>query len=287
MTQRVRAHSILQTVRETGPLVSCITNSVAANITANVLLAVGAAPAMVDITGEAGPFAAAASGLLINLGPPQPEQRAAALAAAAAAGAAGPPWVLAPVAIGSLAHRTALARELIAMGPAVVRGNASEIMALLGAGGGRGPETAADVEAAMDAAHSVSERFGCVVAVSGPVDAIVDGAHVTRIVGGSPMLTRVTGGGCALGALIAAFIAAGRARDVGGSRGECAGADTTRARTVACHAVYSAAAKRAEARSAGPGSFQPAFLDALYDLETDDLGSITISAADTVGQEPA
>ena len=139
MTQRVRAHSVLQTVRETGPLVSCITNSVAANITANVLLAVGAAPAMVDITGEAGPFAAAASGLLINLGTPQPEQRAAALEAATAAGEAGTPWVLDPVAIGSLAHRTALARELIAMGPAVVRGNASEIMALLGAGGGRGP----------------------------------------------------------------------------------------------------------------------------------------------------
>ena len=286
MTQRARAHSILQTVRETGPLVSCITNSVAANITANVLLAVGAAPAMVDITGEAGPFAAAASGLLINLGTPQPEQRAAALEAATAAGEAGTPWVLDPVAIGSLAHRTALARELIAMGPAVVRGNASEIMALLGAGGGRGPETSADVEAAMDAAHSVSERFGCVVAVSGPVDAIVDGAHVTRIVGGSPMLTRVTGGGCALGALIAAFIAAGRARDVG-SRGERAGADTTRTCTVACHAVYSAAAERAEARSAGPGSFQPAFLDALYALETDDLGAITISAADTVGREPA
>ena len=286
MTQRVRAHSVLQTVRETGPLVSCITNSVAANITANVLLAVGAAPAMVDITGEAGPFAAAASGLLINLGTPQPEQRAAALEAATAAGEAGTPWVLDPVAIGSLAHRTALARELIAMGPAVVRGNASEIMALLGAGGGRGPETSADVEAAMDAAHSVSERFGCVVAVSGPVDAIVEGTHVTRIVGGSPMLTRVTGGGCALGALIAAFIAAGRARDVG-SRGERAGADTTRTCTVACHAVYSAAAKRAEARSAGPGSFQPAFLDALYALETDDLGAITISAADTVGREPA
>ena len=55
MTQRVRAHSVLQTVRETGPLVSCITNSVAANITANVLLAVGAAPAMVDITGPSPP----------------------------------------------------------------------------------------------------------------------------------------------------------------------------------------------------------------------------------------
>ena len=288
MRRCARAHSVLLAVRETTPLISCITNSVAAGFTADVLLASGAAPAMVDITGEAGTFAAAASGLLINLGTPQPEQRAAAREAAAAAGEAGTPWVLDPVAVGSLVHRTALARDLVSMEPAVVRGNASEIMALAGTGGGgRGPETADDVDSALGAARAMSERHGFVAAVSGPVDAIVDGQRMTRITGGSPMLTRVTGGGCALGALIAAFIAAGRARDVGGSRGECAGADTTRACTVACHAVYSAAAKRAEARSAGPGSFQPAFLDALYDLETDDLGSITISAADTVGREPA
>ena len=82
MRRCARAHSVLLAVRETTPLISCITNSVAAGFTADVLLASGAAPAMVDITGEAGTFAAAASGLLINLGTPQPEQRAAAREAA-------------------------------------------------------------------------------------------------------------------------------------------------------------------------------------------------------------
>ena len=75
----------LEAVRRHAPLVSCITNAVVTNITANVLLALGAAPAMVDITGEAGPFARVASTLLINLGTPQPEQRDAAREAVAAA----------------------------------------------------------------------------------------------------------------------------------------------------------------------------------------------------------
>ena len=153
------------------------------------------------------------------------------------------------------------------MEPAVVRGNASEIMALAGTGGGgRGPETADDVDAALGAARAMSERHGFVAAVSGPVDAIVDGQRMTRITGGSPMLTRVTGGGCALGALIAAFIAAGREQDV-----------DARAATVACHEVYSAAAQRAAARSTGPGSFRPAFLDALYDLGAEDLEAVAVS----------
>ena len=84
----------LEAVRRHAPLVSCITNAVVTNITANVLLALGAAPAMVDITGEAGPFARVASTLLINLGTPQPEQRDAAREAVAAAADAGTPWVL-------------------------------------------------------------------------------------------------------------------------------------------------------------------------------------------------
>ena len=41
----------LQRMRDTGPLVQCLTNSVVTNFTANVLLAAGAAPAMVDIVG--------------------------------------------------------------------------------------------------------------------------------------------------------------------------------------------------------------------------------------------
>ena len=126
------APAAFEAVRRHAPLVSCITNAVVTNITANVLLSLGAAPAMVDITGEAGPFARVASALLINLGTPQPEQRAAAREAAAAAHDAGTPWVLDPVAIGVLAHRTALAHELLGRGPGAVRGNASEILALAG-----------------------------------------------------------------------------------------------------------------------------------------------------------
>lgn len=131
--------TLLSRVRSEPPLVQCLTNTVVTNFTANVLLALGAAPAMTDIPGEAGPFARIASGVLINLGTPHAEQRMAMLEAAAAANDAGTPWVLDPVAVGSLPVRTALAAELLAMRPTVVRANASEVMALAGLGaGGRG-----------------------------------------------------------------------------------------------------------------------------------------------------
>nr|WP_257210766.1 hydroxyethylthiazole kinase [Actinomyces ruminis] len=84
--------------------------------------------------------------------------------------------------------------------------------------------------------------------------------------GGSALLTRVTGGGCALGALVAGFIAAGRT----------VGADA-HAATVAGHAVYSAAAEIAAETAAGPGSFQIALLDALYALDADDVARVPIS----------
>lgn len=265
----------LGALRRHAPLVSCITNSVVTNITANVLLALGAAPAMVDITGEAGPFARFASALLINLGTPHPEQRAAAREAVAAASGAGTPWVLDPVAIGSLPHRTSLARELVVQGPSAVRGNASEILALAGTGGGgRGVETADDVEAALAPACDLARLHDCVVAVSGPVDIVTDGERVVRVPGGSELLTRMTGGGCALGAVTSAFLGVGRKAGLGDL-----------SVVVAAHAVYSAAAELAAARSTGPGSFQPALLDALYALEAEDLGSGLIRTTSATGKE--
>ena len=127
---------LLDLVRTTTPLVQCITNGVVTNFTANALLALGAAPAMVDIVGEAGPFATVASGLLVNLGTPQPEQRKAARQAVRAARGASTPWVLDPVAIGALPVRTELAHDLLAEQPTSIRGNASEVLALAGTGGG-------------------------------------------------------------------------------------------------------------------------------------------------------
>ena len=91
MIDHATARTVLDRLRSAPPLVGCITNSVVTNFTANVLLALGAAPAMVDIIGEAGPFAATADGQLINVGTPTPEQRGASMDAAVAARRAGTP----------------------------------------------------------------------------------------------------------------------------------------------------------------------------------------------------
>ncbi|MEJ1088280.1 hydroxyethylthiazole kinase [Microbacterium sp. Mu-80] len=257
------AGELLQGVRGTPPLTHCITNAVVTGFTANALLAVGAAPAMVDIVGEAGMFARIASGLVVNLGTPTPEQRAAILEAVRGADAAGTPWVLDPVAVGALPVRTALASELLAHRPTAVRGNPSEILALAGDGaGGRGVDAVDTPDAAADAARSIAARTGAVVAVSGPVDLLTDGERVIRIANGDALLTRVTGGGCALGAVMAAFLGASRAKDV----------DALDA-VAAAALVYTVAAERAAAVAGGPGSFAVALLDALDAVGADDVAA--------------
>ncbi|WP_042544297.1 hydroxyethylthiazole kinase [Leucobacter komagatae] len=250
--------ALLTRLRQRTPLVHSITNGVVQGFTANVLLALGAAPAMVDITGEAGAFAAAADGLLINLGTPAPEQRDAMREAVAGATAAGTPWVLDPVAIGSLPIRTALAHELVALRPTAVRGNASEVLALAGLGaGGRGTDAADAGAAALPAARKLAVDHGSVVAISGPEDLIHGAGGTLRVFGGDPLLTRVTGGGCALGAVVAAFLAV---------RGDEAGAAPDAAAVAAAHAVYGLAASAAAEVAAGPGSFAVQLIDELSRL---------------------
>ncbi|AMG84906.1 hydroxyethylthiazole kinase [Microbacterium sp. PAMC 28756] len=248
-------------VRAAPPLTHCLTNAVVTGFTANVLLALGAAPAMVDIVGEAGPFAGAASGLLVNLGTPTAEQREASREAVAGALAAATPWVLDPVAIGALPVRTALAHELAARRPTAIRGNASEILALAGhSSGGRGVDATDGTEAAASSARELADRYGSVVAVSGPVDLLTDGERVIRIANGHELLTRVTGGGCALGAVMAAFL--------GASRGT--GTDALTA-VAAATLVYTVAAEQAAETSRGPGSFAVGLLDALSAVTAADL----------------
>ncbi|GAA1527988.1 hydroxyethylthiazole kinase [Agromyces terreus] len=269
---------LLAALRGSSPLVHCITNSVVTNFTANALLAIDAAPAMVDIPVEAGIFAGIASGLLVNLGTPHEEQREAAREAVAAASVAGTPWVLDPVAVGGLPVRTALAHELVAQRPTAIRGNASEIIALAGAGaGGRGVDAADTTDAAADAAAHLARTHGSVVAVSGPVDLITDGRRTVRIANGDVLLTRMTGGGCALGAVTAAFL--------GASRADADPADAFAA-TVAATLVYTIAAEIAAAAAAGPGTFAPAFLDALALVtpgEVAERARITVTDAATDG----
>jgi hydroxyethylthiazole kinase len=239
----------LEALRERAPLTHCLTNVVVTNFTANVLLAAGAAPAMVPAVEEAGAFAAVADALLVNVGTITAPDAEAMRVAVSSAGDAGTPWVLDPVAVGALPLRTGLASELVRQRPAVVRGNGSEILALAGAsGGGRGVDSTVGSEAALDAAHGLAAETGAVVAVSGEVDHVTDGEQVVAIPGGDVLLTRVTGAGCALGALMAAFLAVSA---------------TPLDAAVSASAVMAAAAERAAAGARGPGTFAAGLLDEL------------------------
>lgn len=242
--------------RSAAPLVHCLTNEVVQSFTANVLLALGASPAMVVEAEEAAQFAALADALLINIGTLHVDRARAMLAAAETANGAGRPWVLDPVAVGGLHYRTRFARELLALRPAAIRGNASEIMALAGLDArGRGVDSADDSAAALPAARALAQCSGAVVAVTGAVDFVTDGERDYAVCGGDPLMTRVVGTGCALSAVVAAFAVQ---------------PDRLAAVATACR-VMSLAGERACAAVRGPGSFVPAFLDALYALEVTDL----------------
>src|SRR4051794_4243279 len=115
------AADVLERIRAKAPRVHCITNAVAQNFSANMLLAAGAIPSMTIAADEVGEFAARADALLVNLGTFDVERRAAAEIAIAAVARAGKPWLLDPVFIERSAPRAAFARGLLARRPSAVR----------------------------------------------------------------------------------------------------------------------------------------------------------------------
>ncbi|MGD0894662.1 MAG: hydroxyethylthiazole kinase [Acidimicrobiales bacterium] len=244
-----RVSAALCEVREQKPLIHCLTNIVVAQSSANVLLAIGASPAMVENAQESGPFTEAAAAVLINLGTLSAEREVAMRAAAAAADGRGRPWVLDPVGVGALPYRTRLAAELLEHRPTVVRGNASEVMSLAGSEvAGRGVDTLADSEEAIAPATVLAHARNCVVAVSGKVDYVTDGTDVLAVPGGSLLMTRLTGTGCALGAVIAAFLAVDN--------------DVLFA-AAAASALFKIAGERAASNNPGPGTFAVSLIDEL------------------------
>jgi hydroxyethylthiazole kinase len=247
------------------PLVQCITNYVAMNVAANALLAVGASPAMVHGVEEAEEFAGIASALTINIGTISGPWLDGMLVAVRGAKTAGRVWVLDPVAVGATPYRNAAAARLLALKPDVVRGNASEILALAGgAGGGRGVDAGDAVSAAEEAARGLARAGGCVVAVTGEIDFVTDGARALRVEGGHALMPRVTALGCALTCVVGACVA--ETRDL-------------LAGTAAALAAFAVAGEAAGASAAGPASFQTAFLDALAALDGDAVGAARTSLA--------
>ena len=194
---------------------------------------------------------------MVNVGTLYANRLSAMRLAIESANRAGVPWTLDPVAVGVLDYRTAACREFLDGKPAAIRGNASEILALAGFDGqGRGVDTTAGSEAAIEAAEQLARRTGAIVAVTGETDFITDGASTWATPWGHRIMTRVVGTGCALSALVAAFTAKAP--------------DRLAAVASAC-AVAGICGERAAADSHGPGSFKAAFLDALYSLTPDTL----------------
>lgn len=244
---------VLVRLRARRPLVHCLTNHVVKNFTANALLAVGAAPAMVEHPDEAAEFAAMADALLVNVGTLDAAQIPAIERAVPSARAARKPWVLDPVAVGPLTLRTHFTRSLLAHRPAIIRGNASEIIALSGrTGAGRGVDSGDPTEAALGAASHLAIQTGGAVLVTGAIDHITDGKVVFTCANGHPLMTRVTGVGCAQGAIAAA----------------CAvvGANPLQA-AIAAATLFAVAGELAAQRAPRPGSYQIALLDALDEID--------------------
>jgi hydroxyethylthiazole kinase len=245
----------LARLRARAPLVHNITNYVVMNFTANALLAAGASPAMVHAVEEAEEFAGIASALVINIGTLSPRWVEAMERAAAAAVKKGVPWILDPVAAGATGYRTKTAAALAELKPSVIRGNASEIMALAGeAGGAKGVDSTQGSAAARDAAQRLAAATGATVAVTGAIDYVTDGKRMAGIANGDIMLTRVTGTGCSATALIGAFLGAGLAPFDAASAGL---------------ATLGIAAELALPKASGPGSFAVALLDALATIDDD------------------
>lgn len=200
----------LQNVRRMRPVVHTITNYVTANDCANLLLASGASPIMADAPEEAAQIAGLADAVVLNLGTLSISRREAMRLAGKAASAAAKPVVLDPVGVGASDFRRETARTLLYEAcPTVIRGNRSEIRALLtGETGEHGVDTADLPESGEETARLLARQTGAVVLQTGEVDLITDGERLIRNGGGSDMLCRVTGAGCMLSALTGAFLAA-------------------------------------------------------------------------------
>ncbi len=260
MTDARAIKADLEKIRAGRPLVHNITNYVVMNTTANALLALGASPVMAHAAEEVEEMAGLAAALVLNIGTLSGPWIEAMKIAARAARNKGIPIVLDPVGAGATRFRTAVALDLLAVArPAIVRGNASEIRALVAAEGEtRGVESRHGSEEALEAARELAARYDMVISISGAVDLIVGIGSTARVANGHPLMPRVTGLGCTASALTGAFAAV----------------NPSPLRSAAhAMAVMGIAGEMAAERSAGPGSLQVNFLDALYALDENDIQS--------------
>jgi hydroxyethylthiazole kinase len=234
------AADMIARLRERGPRVHCITNTVAQAFTANVLLAAGAIPSMTIAPQEISDFAGRADALLVNLGTFDSERRAAIEIALEQMTQPARPWVLDPVLIDVSHPRAAYARALAGRKPAAIRLNAAEFSAL------------SDAPVSADALAEIALKTASVVGLTGATDIVSNGKQHLEIANGHALMNSVTAMGCAASALVAACLCVERDPFVA---------------TASALLVFSVAGEVAAEISKGPGSFAMLFIDTLHNLD--------------------
>lgn len=255
----------IQTVRTQSPLVHNITNFVVMNNTANALLAIGASPIMAHAHAEVQDMTGICQALVINIGTLDQYWVQSMLLAAQHAQKLNKPWILDPVGAGATPYRDSTLSELLSYKPTVIRGNASEILALARANTTptKGVDSTAESNEAIEAAKQIAAEYGTLVCISGKTDIIVSKDKLIYLDNGHALMTRVTGLGCSATAIIGAFIAVIE--------------DKTEALTAAM-ALFGICGELAAKKSKGPGTLQVLLLDKLHNItEKEFLQTIKLS----------
>lgn len=247
-------------IRQTNPLIHNITNWVVMPTTANILLALGASPIMAHAPEELDDIIQRAQALVINIGTLDETCLAAIQKAQQAALKQHIPIIFDPVGAGASRYRTTSALSILQRGVDVIRGNASEIMALLDTSIiTQGVDSSQASENALVSAKILAQQYACVVVVSGKIDFIVNQANTVALDYGTPLLTKVVGMGCSLTAIIASFLAINH--------------DHSQA---SIHAMtwMGLMSEIAEKKSNGPGSFYAHLLDSFYTAQKNEIHSL-------------
>ncbi len=248
----------IEKIRESSPLVHNITNYVVMNNTANALLSIGASPVMAHAIEEVADMASIASALVINIGTLSEHWIEAMKIAMQTARLRDIPIILDPVGAGATKFRTNTVKALFEIAkPTVIRGNASEIMALIDTNiQTKGVDSNHSSDNALLAAKTLAEQHNCVVVVSGETDIITDNKKTIFIDNGHTMMPKVTGLGCTATAITGAFCA------VNSNYLEaCANA----------MAIMGICGEISVKQSNGPASLQMNFLDKLYSISQEEV----------------
>ena len=248
---------ILESVRGANPLVHQITNYVTVNDCANMTICFGAAPVMSHAVQDVVDLDLIASALVLNIGTLDENQIEGMLCAGNAAAKRGIPIILDPVGAGATPYRTQTAEKFMDELPiTVVKGNAGEIGVLAGVSASvRGVDSAGISGDAQEAARSLAREAGVTVVMSGAEDIITDGVRTLGVKNGVPMMGSISGTGCMANPCVAAA---------------CCVAETVDA-CAAAMAALGIAGENAAKVSHGPGSFKPAFFDAVYNLTAEEF----------------